>query len=707
MAKNIFDIALKVRQQEVNNESTNVVFIGFHSKAELLYKNIPCEVVRENYRYVLLPKGQVEHGNIVHEDFYELFEYSLKVHKTLKESTNAKIVFVVDSGSIFDGRAREFTSWLELIDKSFGSKNLLSSSCLVVESVPSDSDPILEVQSFINSPCGRISALNLKLLNEWISSEKVVLIPKFTKNDLGNYNSELIRNQLDNILSKCGTLSYLDSKPFLPSDFLDFQKDLYQEHLKLISNKSEIFVIALQKTLSHNLEQLSKLGNLSNFKDSYNKILSALESANGLNIYQSMLTLCQLDFTNDALQGIATEVETLEQQFLTITELMPETLRWHNPETQVLVFNNKLHNIKDELAQTWGRDILKTEESINNSLLLYKLFDLNEDYKVEMRNLGVKLYCNKIETTAANVEGCKLIESYEEFNTNLKKLQQFCRSNTKLMDAFKKTLEGYSELTELHKIIYQSVLEYLQSSIPLDESFAHLYVKHTKDIYSKLYSSYGELMLSLEKEYAVCVNTREDFILGGSCAAAGVATVTGVATIACMVAETVTFGAVGIPIPIFTLLGIMISGGTGTAAVAGYKREEIAENFELFKIGFAPVEKYYKQLPKDLREAWAEINMSPVLVSYLKEAFPENKIYAPDEVPGQRQLMISSEDSAEGKIETDNSLAASKNEVTQRTDIDLQVDDFVMVPHTKDSIRSEEVPLIEGHNNLERDFINS
>lgn len=599
----VFDIAAKVRQKNLDINFTKVVFVGFNSKAEMFHKNIPCEVVAKSYRYILRPKDQIEHSS-----FYDLLEHSLMVQRTLKEAIESKIVFVVESSSIFNGRGREFTSWLDYIDKSYGSENLLSTSCLVVESVSSDSNPVLELKSIASSSCDRITGQNLKLLNEWLNSEKIALIPRLTKSDLGDYNADPFRKQLDSILSKCETLSRCNSKVFLPADSLDFQEKLYQQHFQALSDKSGKFISELETVFYHFLDQKAKKCNdLDSFKNSYNKILDVL----GVNIsllHEFIIALSRLDITNNTLQNIAKEIEILEQKERSIIELMPEISRWYDPEKQLLTFTNKIYNIKKKLIECWSHDISITEEAIKVYLSIYRLCESNETYKSEMKNLGVEFHLGKFKEGDATINALELIKKHEELDTSLKQVEDFYSRNTKLKEVFIKTIESYSDLTALHKISYQSMLKYVQETTPLNVSFSRLYTKHIKDIYDELYSEYREITTKLES----AVTRLNVTILATAGSAAAIP----------ILVDYMTYMLTGFPI--FTLIA-MYGGMMANSSGMGFQNLVLKKNLE-------QVERYYKQLPKDLRETWAEINdVYHWLSNYLKKKYSEDSTHRFDE----------------------------------------------------------------------------
>lgn len=50
-------------------------------------------------------------------------------------------------------------------------------------------------------------------------------------------------------------------------------------------------------------------------------------------------------------------------------------------------------------------------------------------------------------------------------------------------------------------------------------------------------------------------------------------------------------------------------------------------------VNVTEIEKYYKQLPKKLREDWVDDNIFPKLANHLKEKFFEDKIFRIDENP--------------------------------------------------------------------------
>ena len=149
---------------------------------------------------------------------------------------------------------------------------------------------------------------------------------------------------------------------------------------------------------------------------------------------------------------------------------------------------------------------------------------------------------------------------------------------------------------------------------------------HVAELYTALYAEHNDIIQGLEKEHQECISNRKliTTVVGG-----GVTTI-GAAGLAAIAAETVGFGMIGIPMPLLTIAGII---GTGLGASIIHKRKDIAENTNLIKSTFESLEKYYKQLPKDLREGWANINMSHTLSEYLKSKYIKEDVYLPDEYP--------------------------------------------------------------------------
>ena len=83
MSKDMFYAAINnIEKEIIDIQSPNVIFIGSNSKAELLYKNVPCKVIEKNYRYVLDTKDEIKQN----DDLFSIFEKSLLVQKTLIES---------------------------------------------------------------------------------------------------------------------------------------------------------------------------------------------------------------------------------------------------------------------------------------------------------------------------------------------------------------------------------------------------------------------------------------------------------------------------------------------------------------------------------------------------------------------------------------------------------------------------------------------
>jgi hypothetical protein len=90
----------------------------------------------------------------------------------------------------------------------------------------------------------------------------------------------------------------------------------------------------------------------------------------------------------------------------------------------------------------------------------------------------------------------------------------------------------------------------------------------------------------------------------------------------------------------------------------------------LLKYSFKSVEQYYKQLPKDLREGWADINMFPKLSEYLKEAYPANKIYLHNEEQHNENFVSGSMLAIEESKEL-NELSSQTNKFSQNQNEEL------------------------------------
>lgn len=615
MAKEMFYAAINnVDKRVIDNKFSNVIFItSSNSKIELLYKNFSCKVIEKNYRYALDIEDEIKQDN----DFFSIFEKSLFAQKTLRESSESKIVFVIDSGCIFNGRAREFTNWLELIDKSFGSQNLYNSSCVVIESVSKDSDPILELQSLMKDSFNRISDINLKLLDNWLVNEKITLIEKFSKKDLGKYDGISFQKELNHILQKCSPISYLDSKPFLPNETVDFQRAFYKEISNEILKKIEEFIPILYKELTNLLTKDASTCDFNQFKKNYHNILTKLDIQEHL-IYKSMLNFCNI-LNIELLQNITDSVKQLEDIENKITSLMYGVLDLHDLDTHGLDFRNNINNLKMQLKEDWDESITRAEEVIRTYSDLYSLFELNEKCKLDSKKIGLEFYWKKRDTITKQ-EVNKLFESNKEFCSNFNKIQCFYHSNNQLKQAIIGNLETYSKLSPLYEIIYQSIIKLSMSqSSNTVENFINLYAQHVQNVYTQLYDEHNNVITNLEKEYDKCVDHREKLVIetgGIGGAALGIVGAT---------ALTVMSGGTFTP---FILLGGLLGAGTGGGAYL-YKKQ-LAENFD-YEYGFDAVGQYYKQLPKDLRESWADINTFPKLAEYLKKSYPENKIYSRDE----------------------------------------------------------------------------
>jgi hypothetical protein len=615
MAKEMFYASINnVDKRLIDTKFSNVIFItSSNSKIELLYKNFSCKVIEKNYRYVLDIEDEIKQDN----DFFSIFEKSLFAQKTLRESSESKIVFVIDSGCIFNGRAREFTNWLELIDKSFGSQNLYNSSCVVIESVSKDSDPILELQSLMKDSFNRISDINLKLLDNWLVNEKITLIEKFSKKDLGKYDGISFQKELNHILQKCSPISYLDSKPFLPNETVDFQRAFYKEISNEILKKIEEFIPILYKELTNLLTKDASTCDFNQFKKNYHNILTKLDIQEHL-IYKSMLNFCNI-LNIELLQNITDSVKQLEDIENKITSLMYGVLDLHDLDTHGLDFRNNINNLKMQLKEDWDESITRAEEVIRTYSDLYSLFELNEKCKLDSKKIGLEFYWKKRDTITKQ-EVNKLFESNKEFCSNFNKIQCFYHSNNQLKQAIIGNLETYSKLSPLYEIIYQSIIKLSMSqSSNTVENFINLYAQHVQNVYTQLYDEHNNVITNLEKEYDKCVDHREKLVIetgGIGGAALGIVGAT---------ALTVMSGGTFTP---FILLGGLLGAGTGGGAYL-YKKQ-LAENCD-YEYGFDAVGQYYKQLPKDLRESWADINTFPKLAEYLKKSYPENKIYSRDE----------------------------------------------------------------------------
>jgi hypothetical protein len=88
----------------------------------------------------------------------------------------------------------------------------------------------------------------------------------------------------------------------------------------------------------------------------------------------------------------------------------------------------------------------------------------------------------------------------------------------------------------------------------------------------------------------------------------------------------------------------------GSILLVGRSKEEYKkELLQALSVGelgnITEIEKYYKQLPKDLREKWANDNAFFKLAEHLKIGFSENRAYNIDEAPNfNHQISGSIED---------------------------------------------------------------
>ncbi len=611
MSKNMFEIIERINRQPIT-QSNNIIFVGANSKAEQIYTNKSCKVIEKNYRYVLdMPQD---------DDPFSLFEKSLLIQKTLSESSESKIVFVIDSGSIFDGRAKEFTNWLELIDQTFASQNLFNCSCLVIESVSGDANPISELKSLMQQSFGRISNVNLKLLDKWVNEDKIKLINNFSKKDLGEYDGRSFQKELDSGLQKCTTISHLDTKPLLPSWTIDWQKQCYNEVLQAILQQSEEFAKLLYQNLTKNFEKATNDLDLQQFDKNYRKILDELDIQES-QIYKSMGNFCQICPEVEQLQHIAGNMRLLEKKQGEIADLMLGVRQLHDPDYQRLNFSNHISNVKNGLQKDWQKAIFEANEAVRISYDSYSMLELNEQFKLDSKNLGVKCYLKKLPPSFQEIN--KLLASHQEFRSTLKQLDDFCHSNNQFKEAVIKNIEIYSNATPLHSIIYRAIIESVYSHKNISENLAKLYVENVSQVYSQLYVQYNHAITNLEEEYHNCVGKRENLVMGTGGTAGAIATGATIAVISG-----------GLALPFLGLGALGVAGGG-----AMYYKKTISENTNLLgTIGFDKVEKYYKQLPKDLREQWASINMFPKLTEYLKTQYPTNKIYTPFEEGGANEL---------------------------------------------------------------------
>lgn len=636
-------IDLTERKEITDKEGPNIVFVPKDTKAAWIYKNVPCEVVEKNYRYILKPKT-TENQN---SDFLSIFEDAVLTSRVLKESSNSKIVFVIDSSYIFSGRGREFTLWLESVNKAFGSSNVLESSCLIIESVSRDSDPIIEIKSLMQDSCGRISEVNLKLLDRWVADGKILLMNNFTKKDLGEYNGASFQTQLDDILHNCNPVSHLSTKPFLLKETIDSQRAIYTEINDHISKKSKEFIEILKHNLASYLQKSASDDDLNQFEKTYQTIAFEL-AAKKEHIYEYMLHFSRINIKDDSesLLKIANDVKSLEKIKYKIRDLMPDLSHIYASDVQELNFLSELDTVKLQLRNVWNQDLSQIKEAEDTYLKLCELFvGLNEYCKLYNKELGVKLYLSKRDMLS-NDEMQDFVAHNPDFRSDFSKLSHILsHRDNQLTKAFFKTIKGHSELTIGHQVIYQSIMTSIDQNESITDVFANLYMKHIKDCYAELYLGYNETITNLEQSYKDCINQREGVInkLKVGTGVAGLAGVGGGAVMA-MLAESVAFGAItGIPLPLISIGAGLVTGGV-SFGVHKYQKA-LVENpsinidTKLLSFSFDPVEKYYKQLPKDLREMWSNINTPLQLSEYLKNKYPENKIYQLEEEGAKERKM--------------------------------------------------------------------
>ncbi|KJV92115.1 hypothetical protein [Rickettsia bellii] len=82
-----------------------------------------------------------------------------------------------------------------------------------------------------------------------------------------------------------------------------------------------------------------------------------------------------------------------------------------------------------------------------------------------------------------------------------------------------------------------------------------------------------------------------------------------------------------------TALGITILGSIifSENCIRKVYKKKLLNALSVGKLGdVEEIEKYYKQLPKKLREDWSDANFFPKLADHLKEKFFEDKIYSFD-----------------------------------------------------------------------------
>lgn len=104
--------------------------------------------------------------------------------------------------------------------------------------------------------------------------------------------------------------------------------------------------------------------------------------------------------------------------------------------------------------------------------------------------------------------------------------------------------------------------------------------------------------------------------------------------------EVCTFGMNAGTLGLFSVLGpgmvVLLVAGSVLAigkAKEAYKKE-LLNALSIGELGdVTEIEKYYKQLPKKLREDWVDDNIFPKLANHLKEKFFEDKIFGVGENP--------------------------------------------------------------------------
>ncbi len=574
---------------------------------------------------VIFIGDDIEFGDIMpmmsqkqNNDFFQIFEKSLIAQKILRESSNSKIVFVVDASSIISGRGRDFTEFLKSLDSHFGSKNLLDSSCLVVRSSSKEWNINAEIQSFVKNPSDRISDTNLQLLSNWLSNGKIVTFPTSVE-----YQSDLdnAQRQLYESLAKSKPIGGLNTKLFLPSHTIETQKQFYSQLCDNIGKYSKQFLEQKVGTnLNLTLDNLAHNLNLRDFKINYDKLISQLDYNKKYKISDVLSQLMQqFNLQKDIeSQLIINQVRDLEEIENNIPELMPQISDIHSRDIPKLKFSSQIDDLKYQLVNIWDQHIKKVEDADKAYDELYIFCKRNEDFQSTIKKLGTAAYLkqsSKSEITSME----RMFQTNNKLGTNLYRLKDFYKTENPLKGVIEKNVTTHRPPTFIDKAIFKStqpqisknLIEFSQNPI---KSFLKEYIDYIGDTYETLYSQYHDAISALQHEYESYVAARENSVAICGCIVGLGSIVTGF----------LTGGA--------TML-LDIAGG-GCAIAAGFLgKNKLATKLPISWLA-GNVEECYKQIPGDLREGWAEIVTFPEFSEYLKSKYqstePNRKLDRPE-----------------------------------------------------------------------------